>query len=434
MSEKIAVLGLGYVGLPLLIGLARHFEGVIGYDIDAKRVASLQQAHDWTGEVTSDELKATQAHLSAQPDDMIAASIFIATVPTPIDQAKRPDLGPVLSACRIMADVLKKRKEQGISGPVPIVVFESTVYPGLTEDLCASEIARLSGLKHGEDFVLGYSPERINPGDKIHRLETIKKVVSAETPEALDRLAAVYGAVVTAGIHKAPSIRVAECAKVIENTQRDINIALMNEVAIICEKLGIRTQDVLDASRTKWNFLPFTPGLVGGHCIGVDPYYLTTRAQELGHHPEVILSGRRINDGMAVFVAQKLMRMLVKSGRINPSAKVGVLGLSFKENVRDLRNSRVPEIVRELESYGLQALVYDPVVDPAHAQHEYGITPCKREDLKDLDAIVYAVTHDEIVKEIDAILENVVKGGVIIDVKSALDPSRLAEHFCYWSL
>ncbi|MDD2325452.1 MAG: nucleotide sugar dehydrogenase, partial [Alphaproteobacteria bacterium] len=342
MSEKIAVLGLGYVGLPLFIGLARPFDGVIGYDIDTKRVAALNEAHDWTGEVTADELKACKGLMTANADDMLEATIYIATVPTPIDEAKRPDLGPVLSACRIIGEVLKKKKAAGLSGLLPIIVFESTVYPGLTEELCGSEIARISGLEHRKDFVLGYSPERINPGDKVHRLETIKKVVSAETPEALERLAAIYGAVVTAGIHKAPSICVAECAKVIENTQRDINIALMNELAVICEKLNIRTQDVLEAARTKWNFLPFTPGLVGGHCIGVDPYYLTTRAEELGYHPQVILSGRRINDDMPIFVAQKLIKLLVNARRINPSAKVGILGLSFKENVRDLRNSRVP--------------------------------------------------------------------------------------------
>ncbi len=434
MSEKIAVLGLGYVGLPLMVGLARHHDGVVGFDIDARRVEALNQHHDWTGEVEPHELKATTGLMTAKADDMLGCSLFIVTVPTPIDQAKRPDLTPVLSACRIVGEVLKKKAVAGTLAPVPLIVFESTVYPGLTEELCAPEIAKHSGLTHGKDFKLGYSPERINPGDKVNRLETIRKIISAEDDESLARVEAAYGPVITAGLHKAASIAVAECAKVLENTQRDINIALMNELAIICEKMNLRTHDVLAAAGTKWNFLKFTPGLVGGHCIGVDPYYLTARAEELGYHPQVILSGRRINDGMPVFIAQKLMKMLVKGGRMKPSAKVGILGLAFKENVRDLRNSRVPEIVRELEGFGVEVVVYDPVADPAHAQHEYGLKLCSRADLKDLDAMVLAVSHQAILDDLAGHMKDVLAGGVVVDVKSAIDPATVPSGLAYWSL
>ena len=434
MSERIAVLGLGYVGLPLMIGMARHFEGVVGYDIDAKRVAALNTAHDWTGEVEAHELKETTGLLTAKADDMIDCSLFIVTVPTPIDQAKRPDLTPVLSACRIIGELLKKKEAAGKMNPLPLVVFESTVYPGLTEDICAREISRVSGMEHKKAFKLGYSPERINPGDKVNRLETIKKIVAAEDKESLDRVEAAYGPVITAGLHRASSIAVAECAKVLENTQRDINIALMNELAIICERLGLRTADVLAAAGTKWNFLKFTPGLVGGHCIGVDPYYLTARAEELGYHPQVILSGRRINDGMPVFIANKIMKMLVKGGRLKPSAKVGILGLAFKENVRDLRNSRVPEIVSELKSFGVEVLVFDPVADPAHARHEYDLELCQRSDLKNLDSLVLAVSHQEILDDLKGLLAEVSSGGVIVDVKSAIDPASVPKGLSYWSL
>lgn len=434
MSEKIAVLGLGYVGLPLMIGLARSFKGVVGFDIDTKRVEALNQAHDWTGEVEGKELKETTGLLTAKAEEMIACDMFIVTVPTPIDQAKRPDLTPVLSACKIVGETLKKRKAAGKGGRTPIVVFESTVWPGLTEEICGPEIEKHSGLKYGADFKLGYSPERINPGDKVNRLETIKKIIAADDTEGLDRLEKVYGAVITAGLHRAANIRVAECAKVLENTQRDINIALMNELSIICEKMGLRTHDVLAAAGTKWNFLKFTPGLVGGHCIGVDPYYLTARAEELGYHPQVILSGRRINDGMPAFIAQKIMRMLVKGERMKPSARVGILGLAFKENVRDLRNSRVPEIVNELRSFGVEVFVYDPVADKAHARHEYNLELCDRDDLKDLDALVLAVSHQALLDDLDTLLSRVLKGGIVVDVKSVLDPGALPAGLVYWSL
>ncbi len=435
MTEKIAVLGLGYVGLPMMIGMARHFEGVVGFDINQARVAALKTFHDWTGEVESHELKETTGLITDKPEDMLDCSVFIVTVPTPIDQAKRPDLTPVLGACRTIGELLKKRTAaQGKAALIPLIVFESTVYPGLTEELCGPEIARISGLRQSVDFKMGYSPERINPGDKVNRLETITKIVSAEDQESLDRVEAVYGAVITAGLYRASSIAVAECAKVLENTQRDINIALMNELAIICEKMNLRTHDVLAAAGTKWNFLKFTPGLVGGHCIGVDPYYLTARAEELGYHPQVILSGRRINDGMPVFIAQKIMKMLVKSGRMKPTARVGILGLAFKENVRDLRNSRVPEIVRELKSFGVEVMVFDPVADPAHAKHEYNLDLCQREKLKNLDVLVLAVSHQAILDDLQGFVADVADGGIVVDIKSAMNPASLPSNVQYWSL
>ncbi|MGE0109526.1 MAG: nucleotide sugar dehydrogenase [Bdellovibrionales bacterium] len=434
MSERIAVLGLGYVGLPLMIGLARHFKDVVGFDIDEKRVVALNEAYDWTGEVARDELAQTSGKMTANMDDMLESDIFIVTVPTPIDRSKRPDLSPVLSACRMMGAVLKKRAGSSYKGKMPIVVFESTVYPGLTEEICGPEIEKHSGLVRGKDFRLGYSPERINPGDKVHTVENIKKIISAEDEDSLDRLETVYSAVIKAGLHRARDIRVAETAKVIENTQRDINIALMNELAIICDKVGIRTSDVLAAAGTKWNFLPFTPGLVGGHCIGVDPYYLTAKAEELGYNPQVILSGRRINDHMPIFVAQKVIKLLVEAGKMQKGARVGILGLSFKENVKDLRNSRVPEIVEELSSFGIEVLVYDPVAEAAHAKHEYGIDLCAREELADLDGIVLAVSHKVLLDEIESYLASLKKGGVLADIKSVLDAETLPPDVLYWSL
>jgi len=430
MQEKIAVIGLGYVGLPLLIGLARHFE-VVGFDIDPERVAALSTANDWTGETAREELADTKAKMTANPEDIVDCTFYIVTVPTPIDQAKRPDLQPVLSACQTMGEVLKKRKSQR---GTPLVVFESTVYPGLTEEICGAKIAEISGLKQGKDFKLGYSPERINPGDKVNRLETIVKVISAEDKESLDRLDNIYSKIITAGVHRAANIRVAEAAKVIENTQRDLNIALMNELAIICDKLGIRTHDVLQAAGTKWNFLKFTPGLVGGHCIGVDPYYLTARAEELGYHPEVILAGRRINDNMPIFVAQKILKLLADGDRLRKGARVGMLGLTFKENVKDLRNSRIPDIVKELQSFGLEVLVYDPVADRVHARHEYGLELCHKEDLQNLDALVLGVTHQALLDDLPNLLKSVVLDGYVIDVKSAINHASLPKGLRYWSL
>lgn len=434
-AEKIGVIGLGYVGLPLLVGLARHFDGVVGFDIDKARVKALGAGNDWTGEISRDQLAGCKARLTADASDLRACTMFIVTVPTPIDQAKRPDLTPVLGACKTVGEVLKARSREGrADGAIPLVVFESTVYPGLTEDLCGSKIAEHSGLRQHEDFRLGYSPERINPGDAQNRLETITKVISAEDDACLERLARVYGTIIQAGLHRAPSIRVAEAAKVIENTQRDLNVALMNELALICDRLEIRTSDVLVAAGTKWNFLKFTPGLVGGHCIGVDPYYLTSRAEELGYHPEVILAGRRINDTMPVFIAQKTVKLLISGGTLRPNARVGILGLAFKENVRDLRNSRVPDIARELESFGLDVLVHDPVADPAHADHEYGIKLHAREAMNDLDALILAVPHKRILGSLGDWYAAIRESGWLIDVKSVLDPKSLPKTVRYWSL
>ena len=432
MNEHIAVLGLGYVGLPLLVSLARKFPHVTGFDIDPKRVAALRSAHDWTGEVESEALRGTTAKLTHDSADLKNCTLYIVTVPTPIDQSKRPDLDPVLRACNTLAAVLKGRKLN--PQQPPLIVFESTVYPGLTEDLCGPRIAEASGLKQGVDFKLGYSPERINPGDKKNRLETIIKIVSAEDEASLQRLKDVYGGIIEAGLHLAPSIKVAEAAKVLENTQRDLNVALMNELALICDRLDIRTHDVLQAAGTKWNFLKFTPGLVGGHCIGVDPYYLTTRAEELGYHPQVILAGRRINDNMPVFIAQKLIKLLI-SGHVHaPPYRVGIIGLTFKENVRDLRNSRVPDIVRELRALGIEVLIHDPMVDPDHARHEYGLELTSAADLIDLHALVLAVPHDVVMKNLPALWAGVRPDGYVIDIKSVLDGNKLPPQLRYWSL
>jgi UDP-N-acetyl-D-galactosamine dehydrogenase len=353
--------------------------------------------------------------------------VFIVAVPTPIDRNRQPDLRPMISASRTVGQVMKKGS---------VVVYESTVFPGVTEDICGPVLAEVSGLVQGSDFNLGYSPERINPGDREHTFERIIKVVAGDTPETLERIAAIYGAVVEAGVHRAPTIKVAEAAKVIENTQRDLNIALMNELSIIFEKMDIRTADVLNAARTKWNFLPFTPGLVGGHCIGVDPYYLTAKAEELGYHPEVILSGRRINDGMGSFIAQKLIKMLVAAEKPINGARIGIFGLTFKENVPDLRNSRVPDIIRELHQFGLVPLVHDPMADAHDAGEEYGVQFTPIAEFPQLDAVILAVPHRQyLVEDAREILGLLKPGGVIVDVKAALevDNPGLSGHLV-WSL
>ena len=425
-EERIAVIGLGYVGLPLAVALANKFEDVVGFDVNKKRVDSLAQGDDWTGEIESDVLKASGLNVSSDPDCLKNRTFYAITVPTPVDQNHRPDLGAVKSACRMIAAHLE---------PGAIVALESTVYPGVTEDVCGPLLAEVSGLVCGKDFKLAYSPERINPGDREHVLERIVKVVSGQDAEALDRVAEIYGAITSAGVHRAGSIKVAEAAKVIENTQRDLNIALMNELAIIFERMSISTRDVLAAAGTKWNFLPFSPGLVGGHCIGVDPYYLTAKAEEVGYNPEVILSGRRINDGMGAFVAGRVVKMLGQGGRLTGAVKVGILGLAFKENVRDLRNSRVPDIIRELREYGIEAMVYDPMVDPEEAHEEFGIKLVGADAMVDLDAMVLCVPHRAIMENISPTpAERLVKGGVLVDVKSALNPSDLPESIRYWSL
>ncbi len=430
MSEKIAIIGLGYVGLPLALSLAKAFPSTIGFDISLVRVEALQKGHDWAGEHSAEAIKAAKLTATADKTLLHDSSFFIVTVPTPITENKQPDLNPLLSACKIIGEILAASN----SKKPPVIVFESTVYPGLTEEICGPEIARVSGLQQGIDFKLGYSPERINPGDPLHTLENITKVIAGEDAETLSRLEAVYGAVIKAGLHKAPSIAVAEAAKVLENTQRDLNVALMNELALICDRMNIRTKDVLDAAGTKWNFLRFTPGLVGGHCIGVDPYYLTTRAEKLGYHPEVILAGRRINDSMGVFIARKLSEWLRTNKPDVKVPRIAILGLTFKENVRDLRNSRVPDIIEELRILGLHPFIYDPIVDAAMAHEEYGITLCDKNDLSNLDALVLAVPHTEIMKYKSQFLASVNKGGLIMDIKSVLQPAEIPAPLVYWSL
>jgi UDP-N-acetyl-D-galactosamine dehydrogenase len=425
-EERIAVLGLGYVGLPLALGLAREWPDVLGFDIQERKVTMLRNGEDPAGEVPSEELKITACTFSSDPAKLKDRTFFIIAVPTPVDQARKPDLEPVRLAAEVVGRAIR---------PGAVVVLESTVYPGVTEEFMGPVIAKVSGLVQGRDFKLGYSPERINPGDREHTLARVIKVISGEDEEALERVAAVYGKVVRPGLHRAPCIKVAEAAKVIENTQRDLNIALMNELALIFDRIGISTADVLAAAGTKWNFLPFRPGLVGGHCIGVDPYYLTWKAEELGYHPQVILSGRRINDNMGVFIAQKTMKLLAKQGRVRTGTRIGVLGLSFKEDVKDLRNSRVPDIVAELKEFGAECLVYDPLGDPEEAWEEYGIRLTDRKAWGALDAIVLAVAHKAFMKQpVDDLLAGLGDGGVVVDVKSALNPCMVPSRFSYWRL
>lgn len=383
---KLAVVGLGYVGLPLAVEFGKK-RLVVGFDINTKRVAELQSGTDHTLEVDSKELKEA-AYLSYTTDSAVlgGCNVFIVTVPTPIDDHKRPDLTPLIKASETIGKVLK---------PGDIVIYESTVYPGATEEDCVPVLEKFSGLKFNRDFYAGYSPERINPGDKEHRVTTIRKVTSGSTPEVADLVDALYNEIITVGTHKAPSIRVAEAAKVIENTQRDVNIALINELALIFNKMGINTEAVLQAAGTKWNFLPFRPGLVGGHCIGVDPYYLTHKAQAIGYHPEIILAGRRLNDSMGAYVVSQLVKAMTKKRMHVDGARVLVMGLTFKENCPDLRNTRVVDIVRELAEYNVKADVFDPWVDSAEAQHEYGITPVVTPEPGAYDAIVIAVAHDQ---------------------------------------
>ncbi len=424
MNERIAVIGLGYVGLPVALALSKKFP-TVGFDIHAEKVAELRRGHDRNGEHSAEELKAAPLQYASDPAELKDITFFVVAVPTPVDGNNRPDLTPVLKASETVGRALK---------PGAVVVYESTVYPGVTEDICGPLLARVSGLDRSQ-FKLGYSPERINPGDREHTLERIVKVVSGEDAQTLERVADVYGAIIDAGVHRASSIKVAEAAKVIENTQRDLNIALMNELALIFDRMGIRTTEVLAAAGTKWNFLKFTPGLVGGHCIGVDPYYLTTKAEELGYQPQVILAGRRINDGMGAYVAQRVVKMLIHAGAPVRGAKVGVLGLTFKENVSDLRNSRVPDIVAELRQFGIEPLVHDPHGSPEEAHEEYGLHLSPLEALADLDALVLAVGHRAYLDMPRERLLGLVKdGGVFVDVKSALDPSQMQRGITYWSL
>jgi UDP-N-acetyl-D-galactosamine dehydrogenase len=385
-NVRIAIVGLGYVGLPLAVEFGKRYD-TVGFDINAARVEELRAGRDNTLEVSADELaQATRLQFSAELEGIRACNIYIVTVPTPIDGAKRPDLTPLVKASEALGRVLKKGD---------IVVYESTVYPGCTEEVCVPILERVSGLRFNEDFYAGYSPERINPGDKAHRVTSILKVTSGSTPQVADKVDRLYGSIITAGTHKVSCIKVAEAAKVIENTQRDLNIALVNDLAILFNKLGIDTLEVLEAAGTKWNFLPFRPGLVGGHCIGVDPYYLTHKAQEVGHHPDVILAGRRTNDGMGAYVAEQVVKLMVRNA-INPvNARVLVLGLAFKENCPDLRNTRVIDVVNSLRGYNTQVDVHDPWVDVEEARHEYGLTMTGQLDSGSYDAVIVAVGHEQ---------------------------------------
>lgn len=423
---RIAVIGLGYVGLPLALELAKKFPGTVGFDIHAAKVAELQRGVDRTREVSPDMLSATTLKMTCDLEDMRGADFFIVAVPTPVDDWKRPDLTPVIKASETVGKVIGKGS---------IVVYESTVFPGVTEEICGPILEKGSGLRCGVDFKLGYSPERINPGDKVHTVDRIVKVVSGQDVESLRIIASVYGAVISAGVHEASSIKVAETAKVIENTQRDINIALMNELAIICEKVGIRTSDVLAAARTKWNFLPFSPGLVGGHCIGVDPYYLTTKAEELGYHPRVILAGRQINDDMGAYVAQKLVKLLIQQQIPVKKARVGILGLTFKEDVHDIRNSKVPDIIAELKQFSITPLIHDPMADEAETLKEYGLRLSGFKEMQELDALIFAVNHRVFLDlGLDSIRACLKQTAVFVDVKSAFAPENFPQNIAYWSL
>jgi UDP-N-acetyl-D-glucosamine/UDP-N-acetyl-D-galactosamine dehydrogenase len=424
--ERIGIVGLGYVGLPVAIEFARHFEDTVGFDIDGDKVDELRRGHDRTGEIERAELQASSLRLTSSVEGLADRTIHVVAVPTPVDRHNRPDFSALVAASRSVGSILRKGA---------VVVYESTVYPGATEEICAPALEQASGLRAGVDFSVAYSPERINPGDREHTLPKITKVVSGQGAETLERVAAVYERIIPAGIHRAPSIMVAEAAKVIENTQRDLNIALMNELALICGRLGIRTADVLAAAGTKWNFLPFTPGLVGGHCIGVDPYYLTTKAEQLGYQPEVILAGRRINNRMGEHIATTLVKMLIAADVRVSKARVGVLGLTFKENVSDLRNSRVPDIVATLGEYGIGALVHDPLASPDEAQAEYGIALHPIDDLVELDGLVLAVPHAAYLEEPrEWLVGRIRDGGVLMDVRSMIASGSLSSGIRYWSL
>lgn len=413
------------MGLPVAVAFARTGAAVVGFDIDQNRVDELRSGHDRTLEVTPADLKQATLRFENEPSSLTGADFYIVTVPTPIDGARRPDLGAILSASDTVGKVIKRGD---------IVVYESTVYPGAIEEECLPILEKRSGLTGGRDFTVGYSPERINPGDKEHRLETIVKVVSAQDARTLDIVADVYGSVVKAGIHRAPSIKVAEAAKVIENSQRDLNIAFMNELSAIFHRLGIDTADVLAAASTKWNFMNFQPGLVGGHCIGVDPYYLTFRAEKAGHHPEIILAGRRINDDMGGRIARECMHALLQRGRANPT--VTILGMTFKENVPDIRNSKVIDIVRELERVGVTVQVADLLASVEETAHEYGIKLVPMESLQPADAVILAVAHKDYVAGGWPLVAKLLKGGegIVLDVKARLDRGKKPQGISLWRL
>lgn len=425
--STVAVVGLGYVGLPLAVAFGR--QGLtIGFDLDQGKVDSYRHYCDPTGEVTSEELRAAEhLQVTTDPAALKEADIIIVAVPTPIDAAHQPDFGPLVRSSRTVGEHLKRGA---------VVVYESTVYPGATEEICVPILEQRSGLRWKRDFHVGYSPERINPGDKEHTLTRITKIVAGDDAETLERVAGVYGSIITAGVYRASSIKVAEAAKVIENTQRDLNIALMNELSILFHKLDLDTGEVLAAAGTKWNFLPFRPGLVGGHCIGVDPYYLTYKADKVGYHPQVILAGRRINDGMGKYVAEQTIKEMIRAGSPVKGAKVTVLGLTFKENCPDLRNSRVIDVIHELRSYGVEVFVHDPVPAQDEAHEEYGITLLPWEDLPVADAMVAAVAHKEFLgRDVEHLAAKIKPRGAFIDVKSQFDIAGLeASGLSVWRL
>ncbi len=426
-EDKIAVVGLGYVGLPLAVQLSKHFE-VVGYDLKSDRIKELKSGRDRTLEVSEEELRDTEINFSSDPEDISLCSLIIIAVPTPIDEYRIPDLKPLCTASATVGKYMTKGS---------CVVFESTVYPGATEDVCVPILERESGLKLKADFTVGYSPERINPGDKEHTIENVVKIVSGSDPDTAGLLYKVYGKVVKAGIHLASSIKVAEAAKVIENTQRDINIALINELSMIFQKIGIDTLEVLEAAGTKWNFLPFRPGLVGGHCIGVDPYYLTFKAESLGYHPEMILAGRRINDGMGKYVSERVVKMLIKAGKKVCGAKIAVLGITFKEDVPDMRNTKVVDIIYELRDYGIEVFVHDPLADAEEANKYYGVELKGMDRLAGVDAVILAVSHKSY-KEIGlsgiaGLCQN--KIPIVVDLKGVFSYSEAEKmNVRYWRL
>lgn len=428
-EEKLSLVGLGYVGMPIAVAFAKKIK-VVGFDLNEAKIDLYRSGIDPTNEVGNEVIKNTKVDFTADPERLKEAKFHIVAVPTPVNDDHTPDLSPVEGASRILGQNLTKGS---------VVVFESTVYPGVTEDICVPILEKESGLTCGVDFKIGYSPERINPGDKVHRLETITKIVSGMDEETLDVVAKVYELVVEAGVYRAESIKVAEAAKVIENSQRDINIAFMNELSMIFHKMDIDTRAVLDAAGTKWNFLKFMPGLVGGHCIGVDPYYLTYKAEELGYHSQIILSGRRINDDMGKYVAESLVKMLIKADVPVKSAKVAILGFTFKENCPDTRNTKVIDVYRELGEYGIVPVVVDPAADAEEAYRLYGITFRTMEDVCDMDAVIIAVAHDDFMrldrKRIDAFYDAAHKCKVLMDIKGVLDrKGYLTEDYLYWRL
>ncbi|MEE4357650.1 MAG: nucleotide sugar dehydrogenase [Desulfococcaceae bacterium] len=426
-EDKIAVVGLGYVGLPLAVHLSAHFD-VLGYDLKSRRIRELSAGYDRTLEVTDEELRRASLSFTDNPAELARCRLIIVAVPTPIDAYRIPDLRPLEGS----SETVGKHMGRG-----SCIVFESTVYPGATEEVCVPIMEKMSGMTLGKDFSVGYSPERINPGDKVHSLDKIVKIVSASNAESLSLLQHVYGKVVKAGLHPASSIKVAEAAKVIENTQRDLNIALMNELAMIFDIMDIDTAEVLEAAGTKWNFLPFRPGLVGGHCIGVDPYYLTFKAESLGYHPDMILAGRRINDSMGKYVAERAVKMLIRQGLQVRGAKIAVLGLTFKEDVPDLRNTKIIDILNELKDYGVTPLVHDPLADPEEARQYYGIELQDMENLKDMDAVILAVMHRQYKEMGLAQISRICRADspLLIDIKSAFSPALAKElNIQYWRL